>query len=607
MKKTKKRILMVGFLLSVFISLYSQSVIHLKSTGEDMTPIVRKAIEGVNEKKIRLEFEKGIYYFKPDYAFDKYCYITNHENGYKKIIFPFEGFESVEVVGNGAELVFHGQVLPFLFENCGNVSFSDVSIDWDIPFSFQGEVIAVNEEEGWRDIKPSVQGFSWKLNKGRLMFPNIDGFHFSSLGSSLPFNPQTKNVSHGAYDMSSRPERVEKLPNGNLRFYEKLKHYPSVGSILHSKGPMNENRYAPAVHVISSGDVNIDSVVVHHALGMGFLFERSNNATLTNCGVYVKDKSDRVVSIIADATHFCNCKGDILVENCRFESMLDDGTNVHGTYVEVDKVVDEYTVRYFLGHKQQLGFQFAGIGDEIWFIHQPDPSRQTTGIVTAMELINDRYAEIKFKDKIPETTKKGDILENKTWNPTFTMRGCTIQHHRARNIVIKTPKKILIENNQLSSMMSSILFRGETFYWYESGAVEDVIISNNDFYYVAYSGSEHAVMYVTPRLAKSFDKTICYDRNIHFINNRISTFDNRIVIADRVDGLFIKDNTIEKLHTYPQLYPEAPLFELINCQNVEVSGNKYKGEFSQAFRVDEKSKQSLIVRNNRGFKLDLKK
>ena len=37
--------------------------------------------------------------------------------------------------------------------------------------------------------------------------------------------------------------------------------------------------------------------------------------------------TQRVISTTADATHFVNCKGDILIENCRFENMLDDGTN----------------------------------------------------------------------------------------------------------------------------------------------------------------------------------------------------------------------------------------------------------------------------------------
>ena len=99
-----------------------------------------------------------------------------------------------------------------------------------------------------------------------------------------------------------------------MRFHEKLKYYPPVGTILNSKGPKGENRYAPAIHVKSSSDILFENVVIHHALGMGFLMERSENAMLLKCDVRLKEGSLRVVSAIADATHFCNCKGEIIEE-----------------------------------------------------------------------------------------------------------------------------------------------------------------------------------------------------------------------------------------------------------------------------------------------------
>lgn len=599
MTKTAAYLLMV-LLIIPFLS-NAKKVIELKPSQEDMTLVIRKALEARDDSHIKLVFEKGTYKFHPDFAFSEYRYVTNHENGLKKIAFPFKGYKSVEIEGNGAELIFHGQMFPFLFEGCEKVSVSGLTIDWDIPFLFQGEVIAVNEDEGWRELKPFTDGFSWKLEKGQITFPNIDNFTFSALGSSLPFEKDPKRVAHGAWDTSSKPHYAEKLDNGNLRFHEKLKHYPTVGTILNSKGPKGENRYAPAFQAISSKNISFENITIHHALGMGFLAERSENISIKNSGIYVREGSPRVVSIIADATHFCNCKGDVLVENCRFEQMLDDGTNVHGTYVEVNEIVDAKTLRCEIKHFQQMGFEFAGAGDEIWFVHQPSPQRAGINKVVSINVINERFAELTFKNKLPENLKEGDILENKTWNPTFTMRGCTIQNHRARNIVLKTPLKILIEDNYFSSMMSAILFRGETSYWFESGNVEDVLIQNNTFNYCAYSGNEHAVMYITPRLGKAFDVTEEFDRGIKFINNNIATFDSRIVIADRAEGLIIKGNKITKTNSAKALYPDAPLFELINCKNVQIENNTYTGDFKTAIIADEKSKSTLKVKGNKGF------
>ncbi|WP_111708891.1 alpha-1,3-galactosidase-related protein [Lutibacter citreus] len=593
--------------LSISFQTFATEIIRINHVPGDMTLTVRNAIENAKDKDIKLIFEKENYIFHTDYAIGKYLYITNHGNGFKKIIFNFEGFNSVEIEGNGAEFIFRGQAAPMVFEGCKKISVKNLTIDWDIPFSFQGDVIAVNKAEGYYDLKPYTDGFSWKLSKGRILFPGINHFDFESLGSTLSHNKETKAVDYGAFDMSLRPNYVEKLKNGNLRFYdENMKKFPRVGSVLQSKGDKKNNRYAPAFLVRNSKNIIFDKVVIHHALGMGFLFERSEDIKILNSGIYIREGSDRVISIIADATHFANCKGNILIENCRLEGMYDDGTNVHGTYVEVEKVLNANTVRVALKHDQQMGFQFAGKGDEIWFIKNPNPKRDGVNTVKSVKVINDYYSDITFKKNVPTDLKPGDILENKTWNPVFTMRGNTIRDHRARNIIIKTPKKIIIENNDLSSMMSSIMLRGETFYWFESGNVEDVIIRNNRFVHCAYGGAEHAVLKVSPRLGKTFNQTATYDRNILFENNTIETFDNRIIWADRVDGLIIRGNKIKQTTTEKQQYPNAFMFDLENCDNVEISKNTYNGTCSNVLKADKASRKNLKLKKNKGFKPKLK-
>ncbi|UMB54033.1 right-handed parallel beta-helix repeat-containing protein [Lutibacter sp. A64] len=604
----KNTILTYLSIIALFISYQANAVeiINIKHADGDMAYVVRKAIEEAKEKDIKLVFEKENYTFHTDYAIGKYLYITNHGNGFKKIIFNFEGFNSVEIEGNGAEFIFRGQAAPMVFEGCNTIKVNNLTIDWDIPFSFQGDVMAVNKQEGYYDLKPYTEGFSWELKKGKIEFPGINHFNFNSLGSSLSHNKETKAVDYGAWDQSLRPNYVEKLANGNLRFYDKnMKKFPRIGSVLQSKGDKKSNRYAPAFLVRNSKNIRFNNVIVHHALGMGFLFERSEDIDILNSGIFIREGSDRVISIIADATHFANCKGEILIENCRFEGMYDDGTNVHGTYVEVTDILDDKTVRFTLKHDQQMGFEFAGIDDEIWFIKNPNPQRADVNKVIDVKVINDYYSELTFENKLPSDLKVGDILENKTWNPTFTMRGNIIRDHRARNIIIKTPKKIIIEDNDLSSMMSSIMLRGETFYWFESGNVEDVVIRNNRFVDCAYGGAEHAILKVSPRLGKTFDQTITYDRNILFENNTIETFDNRIIWADRLDGLIVRNNTIKQTTTEKPQYPNASMFDFENCKNIEVYKNTYEGNCTNVLKTDAVSKKSLKFKKNKGLKVKL--
>jgi len=250
-----------NFILAVIVTLGTMCVAHgakpiiIKPIAGDMTSVVRRILDESDVDDIELVFEKGIYKFLPDYAVGKYLAITNHGNGYKKIIFDFSKFRSVKISGNGAEFIFHGQSMPFLFDGCESVLVRNLVIDWDIPFTFLGEVIAVNEQEAWRDIKPMTDGFSWKLKRGRIQFPNIDGFSYKELGSTLPFDAIEKRPVHGAWDVESNPEKIEQRPNGVLRIHEELSYYPPVGSLLSSKGDREHDRYAPAFDFKSSSNI----------------------------------------------------------------------------------------------------------------------------------------------------------------------------------------------------------------------------------------------------------------------------------------------------------------------------------------------------------------
>lgn len=599
-----KKMLLTMLAASVtLLSVTAQEVIHIAHAEGDMTSTIREAIESAQTKEIKIVLEEGTYFCKPDYAYDKYCAVTNHGNGLKKILFPMIGYNSVTIEGNGASFICHGQIMPFLFEECDKVSVSGVTVDWDIPFTFLGEVVAVNPEEGWREVKPKgeAEGFSWSFKNGKLNFPNVDGFVYECLGSTLPFDKETKRVVVGAVDLYSNPTRIEKLKNGNFRFHEKLRYWPPVGSLLSSKGDRERDRYAPAFEVKECDDVELTDITVHHAPGMGFLFERSSNITLRNSQVVLREGSERVIASTADATHFANCEGDILIEGCRFENMLDDGTNVHGTYVVIDEIVDPKTVVVELVHFEQLGFKFAKAGEEMWFIAAPSPLRlEATGTVAKVKTINEKYSQITFTEAIPSELKEGDIIENKTCNPTFTMRGCTIQNHRARNVVLKTPLKTVIEDNYFSGMMSSILFRGELFYWFESGNVEDVLIQNNTFHNVADCGTPHATLYITPKFSDKFDQTVPYDRNIRFINNTINTANPKVVWADRVDGLVIEGNKITINNEFEAAFPNEPTYDIENSRNVVIQKNDYKGATPTAtIRVDKASEKEVTIKKNK--------
>lgn len=602
-KLTMRQAMLALFTLVISISASASNtdVIRFSPKGDtDMTPLVRRAINKTKGKAIHLEFAPGEYHFTGEFALNRYEAPINHDNGMKRIIFPIDKRNEVSIKSEGAHFIFHGRVAPFQFVDCKKVTVEGISIHWDIPFLFAGKVTAVNKEEGWREIKPVNPKGKWTISKGRLQWPNIEGFKYTELGSSLAFTADTKTPVDGAQDFRSHETKVEKRPGGIVRIYEKLKYYPPVGSILNSKGDKAQDRYGAAFRAVRCNNLLYKDVVVHHALGMGYLYEFCDGITLDHCGIYVEDDSPEVVSTTADATHFANCKGHILIDKCRFENMLDDGTNVHGTYVSIVKRMNKNKVRVALMHDEQLGGAFAMEGDTLWLIHQPDPNRmEQLAVVKKINVINEQYMDVTLEEDLPEEIMAGDVLENKTWNPTFTMSNCVIRDHRARNVIIKTPLKIVIENNDFSSMMSGIQLRGETFYWFESGAVTDVLIQNNRFRHAASGAKMHAILYVTPRLGKHFDKHALYDRNIRFINNVIENYQPRVIWAFNVDGLVVENNKITETYETKPTQGDVPMFDLIDCANVSIQKNVYTGKHKNILQADEASKKTLIFKKNK--------
>jgi hypothetical protein len=108
-------------------------------------------------------------------------------------------------------------------------------------------------------------------------------------------------------------------------------------------------------------------------------------------------------------------------------------------------------------------------------------------------------------------------------------------------------------------------------------------------------------MTVTPRLGETFDSQKVFDRNIRFQGNRIKTFGDRIIWADRVDGLTISHNTIIQTKDAPEVHPGKPMIDVINSRNVKIEGNTYEGDNPDSVSADAESATTLQLGENKGF------
>lgn len=594
----KRKILSAILLFVSVVSIAQQKVIVIKNTtpDQDMTPVVYDALKASNFKNVKLIFSKGIYHFYPEKAFGKYHAVTNHDNSYKYFAFPLLNSEGIEIDGSGSDFIFHGIITPFLVEKSSGVKLKNFSVDWDHPFYLQGRVIESDSKNKSMILKLNPMT-PFELEGNRLSF-STQGQSHPFLGETMVFDPATNAVAYNAQNnlLNSKisktvvAERIE-----DDEFLLKGKFNPADSGLVYVfKGTNGSNRYAPVCHLKDSRDIRLEDINIYHAGGMGVIGEKSEDIYLNRVNVMLREGTDRMVTTTADATHFCNCRGKLVIENCLFENMLDDATNVHGTYIRIHKIVNSNTVQAGVKHHQQFDYDFAAAGDVINFVHNETLLPLSEGTIKSVSVINNQLLEIEFEDTLPAELEVGDALDNITWYPELLFRNNVVRNNRARSILISTRNKTIIENNSFSSMMTSILFEGDLNYWYESGSVNDVIVRNNKFFDCVYGGGKGAVIWINPRMQET-DPMNPYEKNILIENNTFQTFDNKILDAKSVENLVFRNNTIVESGTYPKLYPNDPTIELVDCLNSSISGNTYKGSVKGRIVIDSNSLNGLSI------------
>ena len=574
--------------------------------GTDATYALNNLIKGIgNEPGVVLSFPKGQYDFHPENALEMHRAIANHDNGLKRMVFPLFNHTNITIDGNGSLFMMHGRVVPFTLESVGGATLKNFSINWIRSFHAEMKVVESDAKNKSFVVECDPALYPYTIKGGKIVFHRFG--QDDEIGSNMVFDPETRAPIYDTkkYAVNGRNAKITAMGKGRFKIEKAVKHAPPVGSILVAYGNHPTSRLCPAIHVTNSRNLRIENVTIYEAGGMGLIVERTDNITLD--GMKVTSTDERIVSTRADATHFIGCKGTIKVENCVFEHMLDDGINVHGAYVPMAEYLGDNEFLCDISHFQQWGLLFGEPGDKIALMSRETvlPFFETT--IKDNEILNEHRFVLTVTDLPEQLPDVPMSVENLTWYPDLIFRKNIVRENRARSILVTTKGKVLIENNYLSSQMHGILIEGDNNKWYESGAVQDVTIRNNEFVNIGYAVTERYPLLASPL----FNDTQHmgegrYHRNINFEDNTIKSFNGLLAKACSVEGLKISGNTMEFSKDYP-VAEEGDAIVLEYCDNVVIEKNTAKG-FPKSLRVS----QSPCTTNvkcvaNKGFDAASKK
>lgn len=579
--------------LFVAMSVSAQKVYNVSDYGlrpdskKNASPVVQKVIARIQAEckdgeAVILRFEEGRYNFHEKGCAEREYYISNHDQtNPKKVGLALEDMKNLTVDGQGAELIFHGRMLPVSLLRSKNCTLKNLHIDFENPHISQVKVIENDPQKGivfepaqWVKYRITKDGFFETFGDGWTMRHNY----------GIAFEGDTKHLVYNTSDVYCPIKGVKEIAPRRILAPEWKDQRLVPGTVMALRG-----WYRPTPGIFLSHDVNttIENVQVHYAEGMGLLAQLCENITLDKFGVCLRGENDpRYFTTQADATHFSGCKGKIVSRNGLYEGMMDDAINVHGTYLKVVKRVDDRTLVGRYMHNQAWGFEWGCIGDEVQFVRS-----------NTMELIGEtnRIASIRPYDKeqiagareflitftepvdAAINEKSGFGIENLTWTPEVLFAGNVIRNNRARGTLFSTPKATVVEDNLFDHTSgAAVLLCGDCNGWYETGACRNVIIRKNRFVNALTNLFQftNAVISIYPEIPNLKEQQKYFhggkDGGIVIEDNVFETFDAPILYAKSVDGLVYRRNVIKVNHDYKAFHPNQRRFWLERVTNVSI-------------------------------------
>ncbi len=539
----------------------------------DQSPALRKALTALREAPgSTLKLAPGTYRFLNDGALRKHFHISNHEQPtWHAVSLPLVDLRHVTIDGQGALFLFDGSMQPVLIQDSEKVVIKGVAFDYATPHHSQGIVTKVDASAYELEVDPKK--YPHEIKNGWFHFKG-PGWETRDIGWGILFDGKTRAILAGSGDCNYQG-KLTTLAEGRYRIEKNLAGAGlKPGDAITFRHDCWTARPHPAVMIYRSKDVALLNSPIHAAHGMALLAQRSENIRVSGGGVYPRKETGRFFSSNADADHFSNCRGAVIVENALFEGMMDDAINVHATCLRIEEKVDARTLRCKYVHGQAWGFETFLPGETLRFIEASHLSPGETRQVIAVRKLNGKELLITLDADAPESLGKGDAVENADWFPSVVFRGNTVRNNRARGSLFTTPKPVLVEKNRFEAIAgSAILLAGDANGWYESGGCHDVVIRDNYFRDNLTSRFQftEGLIVAFPEVPDLKGQKEYYHRKVRIEHNTFETFDVPLVYAISTDGITFTNNKVNYNDHFPGW--KKPPFILRRCANVVVENN----------------------------------
>lgn len=532
-------------------------------TGEDMSERVRIFLrEGLADGAQVFRFKRGNYEIADEQAIRDFEAMMSGQGDWdlgeaaesKNVWIRVEGAERVVLDFQGSTLTFRGLIQPFFFKNCEEAEIRNVCLDWARPPFSQGTIVAASEEALEIEFDPEYPVNSMTPVAGLIDY--VPGSEYPLRGTVDWFQIAERTALTGP-----RTLRVTLKESLRARMREGgSRTVPDIGMSVIVRHIMN---YKAAFLFYGCERVKLENATVYAVPGMGVIGHGCGDVWMRGLRVMRRPGSGRVMSANTDATHFIGCAGTIEFDDCLFEGMGDDATNVHGFYLSVRERREDDTLRCRVDADIQSEYpEVPVVGDAIEFTGRRDLQSYATLHVREVETDADGGIALRFREPLPERFSPDDLLANASRIAKLRFRGSIVRNNRARAILVQT-RDAEISGNTFDHCTGTAIHVNCADGWKESISTANVTVTRNEFLSCGFGAGTYRKASALAVMTESASAGLGTHRSFVFTDNQVR---GNGVVAVRLESL----NT------------------------ALVSGNRFE-EAGEAVSVDEATCERLVV------------
>ena len=482
------------------------------------------------------------------------------------------GCTDLLIDGSDATFIFSSVGYKFAISNSNCVEIRNLNIDWNWEESPLASVVTVkNSNPQSNTIDLVFKDAKYCNENNRLMaITQCDPETFT-------FGAKCSSKENYLYQDETSIQSVEKISEDTLRVVHNgcmddfdndetyiLRHYVYDGTVFQITN--------------YSKNVTFDNVSIFGSAGMAYICDsNASHFQIINSfiGVNPEHKSDRCVSITADAIHIVNTDGCFNISGCDISGMGDDAVNVHDGLGYISSV--NGNVITLIANAMRLQD-----GDILGFKNEKFENMDFTAKIISVKHLEGITKEVVLEGELPENLTSGCTAYSMECNSSnYTIRNNYFHENRARGLLLQSSNG-LCENNRFYKIMGPairVIMDIMPTLWQEGTGVDNLVIRNNTFEMCNYSDWK-SVIEVGSNIDGRSAETAVFT-NIEITSNTFKDAPTLIMSVNNVNGFVFSNNTIDSGNFFDSHKKKGKIEFDKYCSNVTYTDNTFisKGLF----------------------------